>query len=145
MMDRVRFLRRMSRAIEAAQVKRFGRSLLSLTFRTPVLVLATTGRRTGRTRETTLAYLRLENGHLLVVGGAGGQSRTPDWVANLRQDNAVIVTLDRQSRPMQATELEGAERQLAWERAVDEWPQIARYESRAGRAVPVIRLAPRTA
>jgi deazaflavin-dependent oxidoreductase (nitroreductase family) len=142
-MDRLRVLRRAARGVEAAQAKRFGSSLLSLLFRTPVLVLATTGRRTGRKRETTLAYLRLEDDHLLVVGGAGGQSRVPDWVANLRENPAVIVTVDRQTRPMEATELHGPERQVAWERASVEWPQIAKYEARAGRAVPVIQLAPR--
>jgi deazaflavin-dependent oxidoreductase (nitroreductase family) len=142
-MDRLRVVRRAARGIEAAQVKRFGASVLSLIFRTSVLVLATTGRRTGRERETTLAYLRLEDDHLLVVGGAGGQSRVPDWVANLRQDPVVTVTVDRRRRLMQATELEGQEREIAWERALDEWPQIARYESRAGRPVPVVRLTPR--
>jgi deazaflavin-dependent oxidoreductase (nitroreductase family) len=141
--DRLRFVRRLMRGVEAAQVKRFGRSVLSLMFRTPVLVLATTGRRSGRRRETTLAYLREDDDRLLVVGGAGGQTRVPDWVANLRADPAVTVTVDRQRRPMRATELEGAERAIAWRRAVTEWPRIAKYESRAGRPVPVVRLAPR--
>lgn len=143
-MDRLRVLRRAARGVEAAQVKRLGGSLLSLLFRTPVLVLATTGRRTGRKRETTLAYLRLEDDRLLVVGGAGGQSRTPDWVANLRENPAVIVTVGRRTRAMEATELHGSERQAAWERALVQWPRIAKYESRAGRAVPVIQLAPRS-
>lgn len=79
--DRLRPVRRFARPFEAAQVRRFGRSLLSVSFRTPVLVLHTTGRRSGRPRRTTLAFKRSEDGSLVVVGGAGGQARLPDWVA----------------------------------------------------------------
>lgn len=143
-MDRFRFVRRLTRGIEAAQVKRLGASALSLLFRTRVLVLATTGRRSGRSRETTLAYLQMDDGDLLVVGGAGGQSRTPDWVANLRANPAVQVTVGRTRRPMIATELQGDARAAAWSLAVDEWPQIVKYESRAGRPVPVVRLTSRS-
>lgn len=142
-MDRVRLVRRLTRAIEAAQVKYFGRSLLSLVARTPVLVLETTGRRTGRQRESTLAYLPLDDGQLLVVGGAGGQTRLPDWVANLRANPDVTVTVNRERRPMHAAELDGAERATAWKLALAEWPRIALYEAKAGRRVPVIRLVPR--
>lgn len=142
-MDRLRFARRLTRGIEAAQVRWLGASALSLLFRTRVLVLTTTGRRSGRSRETTLAYLELGDGDLLVVGGAGGQSRTPDWVANLRADPAVQVTVGRTRRPMTACELHGDARAAAWNLAVDEWPRIVVYESRAGRAVPVVRLTSR--
>lgn len=143
-MDRIRFVRRLTRGIEAAQVKRFGASALSFVFRTQVLVLETTGRRSGRTRETALAHLRLDDGELLVVGGAGGQSHVADWVANLRANPAVHVTVDRKRQPMIATELEGDARAAAWNLAVDEWPQIVKYESRAGRPVPVFRLTNRS-
>ena len=142
-MDRVRFDRRLTRGIEAAQVKHFGRSPVSLIARTPVLVLETTGRRSGRQRESTLAYLPLDDGQLLVVGGAGGQTRLPDWVANRRANPEVTVTVNRERRLMHAAELDGAERATAWKLALAEWPRIASYESKAGRPVPVIRLVPR--
>lgn len=144
-MDRLRFVRRLTRGIEATQVKLLGRSVMSLVARTPVLVVETTGRKSNRKRETTVAYLPLDDGQLLVVGGAGGQTRMPDWVANLRANPAVTVTLDRERRAMHAAELHGAERQYAWERALAEWPQIASYELKAGRPVPVVRLTPRAA
>jgi deazaflavin-dependent oxidoreductase (nitroreductase family) len=144
-MDRIRVVRRLTSGIEATQVKRFGRSGLSLLARTPVLVLETTGRKSGRRRETTLAYLPLDCDQLLVVGGAGGQTRLPDWVANVRANPTVMVTVNRTRRPMHAVELRGTERETAWKQALAEWPQIASYESKAGRPVPVVRLAPGTA
>src|SRR5688572_18583150 len=103
--DRLRPLRRLVGPIEAAQVRRFGRSGLSVVFRTPVLALDTTGRRTGATRTTPLAYHRAEDGTLLVVGGAGGQTTTADWVRNLRAHPDATVTVDRRRRRVCAVEL----------------------------------------
>ena len=54
--DRRRAIRRVLRPSEAARVRRFGRSVLSLAFRAPVLLLHTTGRTSGVDRTTTLAY-----------------------------------------------------------------------------------------
>ena len=138
--DLLRPLRRLLRKVEAAQVKRFGRSLLSVVFRTPVLVLVTTGRKTGRRRETALAYERLESGDLVVVGGAGGQQRLPDWVANARAHPDVTVIVDRESRAMSAIEIDGHERERIWEQVRKVWPQIDTYEERAGRPIPVFVL-----
>lgn len=136
-------LRRLVNRLEVAQVRHFGQSVLSAAFRTPVLVLTTTGRVSGHKRDTTLAYLPMADGSLLVVGGAAGQKRVPDWVANLRADGAVEVTIERTTRTVRATVLEGSEREVAWEVAVARWPRVQRYEARAGRPVPVIRLEPR--
>ena len=138
--DRLRTVRRAVRPIEAAQTRRLGRSLLSLAFRTPVLVLHTTGRRSGRERTTTLAYHEDADGSLLVVGGAGGQSRIPDWVSNLRASPRAAVTLDRQRFDVVGTEIAGHERQSIWPQLAAVWPQIDAYERRARRPVPVFRL-----
>jgi deazaflavin-dependent oxidoreductase (nitroreductase family) len=137
--DRLRPLRRLARPIESAEARWFGRSLLSVLFRTPVLVVETTGRRTGRRRRTTVAWCRVD-GVLVVVGGAGGQTQVPDWVANLRADPQVVVTLRRRSSPMRAQELVGEERAAIWPRLVAVWPRIEDYERRAGHQIPVIAL-----
>jgi deazaflavin-dependent oxidoreductase (nitroreductase family) len=140
--DRLRLVRRLVGPVEAAQVRRFGRSGLSTVLRTPVLVLETTGRRSGARRATALAYHRGTDGALYVVGGAGGQARLPDWVANLRVDARAAVVVDRTRRPVLARELEGPDRAAAWEVLRRVWPRIERYERRAGRPVPVVRLDP---
>lgn len=125
-------------------MRRFGASALSLTFRTPVLLLHTTGRTSGVERATTLAHHEDADGSLLIVGGAGGQARIPDWVANLRAAPRAAVTLDRQRVEVTAHELGGEERREVWQRLTTVWPQIEAYERRAGRPVPVFRLTPTT-
>jgi deazaflavin-dependent oxidoreductase (nitroreductase family) len=139
-MDYLRPVRRALRGIEATQVRRFGRSVLSTVFRTKALVLETVGRKTGRPRETALAFHRLSNDDLIIVGGAGGQRRVPDWVANVRTNPDVHVVVDRVRRPMTAVELVGHERAVVWSEVRQVWPQIGTYEQRAGRPVPVFRL-----
>lgn len=139
-MDCLRPVRRALRGIEAAQVRRFGRSILSTAFRTKALVLETVGRKTGRPRETALAYHRLSNGDLVIVGGAGGQRRVPDWVANVRANPDVHVVVDRVRRPTTASELVAHERATVWGEVRQVWPQIDTYEQRAGRPVPLFRL-----
>lgn len=140
--DRLRAVRRFTRPFEAFQVRRFGRSVLSVAFRTPVLVLHTIGRRSGGARSTTLAYTRIDGKSLVVVGGAGGQGRLPDWVANLRAEPVAAVTIDRARIEVHAVELTGAEREETWLALRSVWPRIDTYERRAGRNVPVFRLIP---
>jgi len=139
--DRLRAVRRLAGPIEAAQVRRFGRSILSTLFRTPVLVLETSGRRSGKARRTTLAYHRDRDGTLLVVGGAGGQTRIPDWVANLRADARAAVVVERERRAVFAAELTGTARAAVWGELLRTFPNIETYERRAGRPAPVFRLA----
>jgi deazaflavin-dependent oxidoreductase (nitroreductase family) len=139
-MDRLRPIRRVLRGIEAAQVRWFGQSLLSMLFRTTALVLETVGRKSGERRQTALAYHRLGDGDLVVVGGAGGQRRVPDWVANVRANPDVHVVVDRVRRAMTALELGDDERSAVWNEVRQVWPQIVTYEERAGRPVPVFRL-----
>jgi deazaflavin-dependent oxidoreductase (nitroreductase family) len=137
--DRLRPLRRLAAPIEAAEIRRFGRSVLSTLYRTPVLVLETTGRRTGRIRSTPLAYHRDVDGSLLVVGGAGGQARTPDWVHNLRAAPHGAITVGRVRREVTATELTGHEREAAWPELRRVFPRIDQYERQAGHPIPVFR------
>lgn len=142
--DRMRILRRVTRPVEAAQVRVFGRSLLSVVFGTRVLLLHTVGRRSGVERTTPLAFHIDADGSLLVVGGAGGQVRVPDWVANLRANPAAAVTMDRHRFDVRAEELCGRERAAVCRSLVLVWPQIETYERRAGRDVPVYRLIKRS-
>jgi deazaflavin-dependent oxidoreductase (nitroreductase family) len=138
--DRVRPVRRLVGRVEVMEIRRLGWSGLSVVFRTPVLVLETTGRRSGRTRSTPLAYHRDDDGSLLVAGGAGGQTTTADWVRNLRADPRAVTVVRRQRQPVRAVELTGVERDETWAELVEVWPRIATYERRAGRPIPVIRL-----
>ncbi|MGB3412553.1 MAG: nitroreductase/quinone reductase family protein [Microthrixaceae bacterium] len=138
--ERFRVLRRVLHRMETAQIRSLGASAISVVFRTPVLLLHTTGRRSGLERTTPLAFHRDQDGSLLIVGGASGQARTPDWVANLRTSAAAYVTIRRDRYEVRVEELRGDERLEVWARLATEWPRIDAYQMRARREVPVFRL-----
>jgi deazaflavin-dependent oxidoreductase (nitroreductase family) len=140
LVDLLRPVRRLLARTETAQVRRFGCSVLSTAYRADVLVLHTKGRRSGAERATTLAYTHWGD-DLVVVGGAGGQRRLPDWVANLRVEPTAAVTSGGGRRDVRAVELTGEARAALWPDLVRIWPRIERYEQRAGRPIPVFKLA----
>jgi deazaflavin-dependent oxidoreductase (nitroreductase family) len=140
--DRTRPLWRVGNRIEVFQLRRLGFSAMSLVNKGSLLVVETTGRRTGRPRFAPVGYLR-DGDAFVVGGGAAGQTRTPDWVANLRADASAAVWVRRRRVPVVARELTGDERDRAREDAMQVWPGVPRYERLSGRLVPYFRLVPR--
>ena len=106
-----------------------------------MLILVTTGRRSGLERKTPLVFFD-RGGELLISGGAGGVPWDPDWVHNLRAcSRAQVLRSPRQSPLLvEATELLGPDRDAVWEELCRATPRAARYERRRVRPVPVFRL-----
>ena len=118
-----------------------GGRLLGRVANMPVLLLTTTGRRTGRPRTTPLTYLE-RGGDLVVIGSNGGERRPPQWWLNLQADPHAVVTIARDARPVVARETTEAERDELWPRVVATNPGYARYASRTARRIPVVLLIP---
>lgn len=109
----------------------------------PMLVLTTTGRRSGLPRSVQLAHLAEPGGTWLVVASAMGQDRHPDWLLNLRADPRARVLLPGRELEVDAVELTAAERDRHWPDLVRTIPQMRTYVRRTTREIPVVRLAPR--
>ena len=109
-----------------------------------LLVLNTVGRRSGRPRETPVAWFADgDNGWLIVASGGGDQH--PDWYANLmaHPDRASVELPGRGPVPVTARTLAGEDRARAWKIITTANPRMGRYQSRSAREYPVIRLTPR--
>jgi len=106
----------------------------------PVVMLTTTGARTGRARTTPV--LGIPDGDRLVVVAANfGQQHHPAWYHNLRAHPRVSVTVHGVTRDYDAHELAGEERDRQFQQAVKMNPGWLRYRTWAGdRQIPVIRL-----
>lgn len=137
----MRVVRPFVAVVEGWQIRRLGTSVLGLIARTDVLLLETTGRRTGKRRATPVACLTDPAGWL-IAGGAGGQSKV-DWVANLRADPNVEIVVRRQRVAVTAHEPTGDEQAEARRRALARWPKIESYERRSSRTAPVFVLRAR--
>jgi deazaflavin-dependent oxidoreductase (nitroreductase family) len=120
-----------------------GRFSLSGTVGMPLMLLTTTGRRTGEPRVTPVTYA-VEGENLLVVGSNWGEQRHPAWALNLRDNPEATVEIHGRRRDMVARVLDGADRAAAWDRLLRVWPHFTAYERRATeRDLLVFRLTER--
>ncbi len=108
----------------------------------PLLVMWSTGAKSGERRRSILTYSR-EGDAYVVAGTAGGSTKDPAWIANLTADPN--VTLEIANRTFEATAeviVNGADRDRLWDAHVEALPNFAAYPEQSGRLIPMVRLAP---
>ncbi|HZP30224.1 MAG TPA: nitroreductase family deazaflavin-dependent oxidoreductase [Acidimicrobiia bacterium] len=105
----------------------------------PMLLLTTTGRKSGRRHTTPLAY-RPEGDAIYVFGSFAGGPRHPAWYHNLVANPDVTVEVGPETFEGTAVVLDGAERDAVFERQKADIQQFAEYEARTTRVIPVVRL-----
>lgn len=105
----------------------------------PVLLLTTTGRRTGMARTTPVQYRQID-GSLVMVAANGGSAAAPQWYLNLVANPDVRVQRAGETLTFKAREATGPERDRLWGAltAANRW--LADAEQRSGRRFPVIVL-----
>lgn len=106
----------------------------------PVLLLTTTGRRSGRLRTTPLTYFEVGR-DLVIVGSNGGEETPPRWWLNLQANPHARVTRGRDTREVQAREALGEEREQLWGMITATYAGYAAYAGRTTRTIPVVVLA----
>lgn len=116
---------------------RIGRRLVN----NDMLLVTTRGRRSGRNHTVPLLYLR-DNEHVIVIASWGGRDYPPHWYLNMKAEPEVSVQADGSRWQAIATELDDPERSQWWNRAVAAYGGYAQYQSRTGRIIPILRLAP---
>jgi deazaflavin-dependent oxidoreductase (nitroreductase family) len=100
------------------------------------------GRRTGLPRSTCVRYLENDEGYL-VWGTGSGSPHDPYWFRNLRRADTVDVQVRADHLRARPRELLGPERDAVWRDVVlAQAPEVAKYEKRAGRVIPVAVLTP---
>ncbi len=106
-----------------------------------VVLLTTTGRKSGRRRTTPLLAFREGDG-FVVIASNGGQTWPPAWWLNLEASPEATVELGRDRIAVRARVLEGGDRERLWQRAVAGYAGYAGYAAKAGRTIPVVLLEP---
>ena len=107
----------------------------------PIIVLTSLGARTGKLRKTPLMRVEHE-GLYAVVASQGGAPKHPVWYFNLKANPNVELQDGPTKRDYLARELSGDEKAVWWERAVETWPDYAKYQLRTTRQIPVFVLEP---
>jgi deazaflavin-dependent oxidoreductase (nitroreductase family) len=107
----------------------------------PVIVLTSVGAKTGKLRKTPL--MRVEHdGRYAVVASLGGAPQHPVWYCNLKANPHVELQDGDTKRDYTAREVTGDEKDEWWARAVDTWPDYAKYQAKTDRVIPVFVLEP---
>jgi len=107
----------------------------------PVLLLATTGRRSGRLTTTPLTYLERDEG-IVLVGSNGGEDTPPSWWLNLLATPEATITRDRREERVVARPATAEEHERLWPIVTTVNPGYARYARRTSRPIPLVVLAP---
>ena len=107
----------------------------------PVLLLTTTGRKSGRPRTQPLTYARTAAGYA-VIASKGGAAEHPLWYLNLRANPLAEVTVRRETQKVRAREAEGEERERLWRQLADVFSGYDKYAQKTSRRIPVIVLEP---
>ncbi len=105
----------------------------------PVLQLTTTGRSSGKARSVMLTYLDDPKGFIVIASNAGDQ-RDPAWWRNLQADPAATVRIGRTTYAVRMRQLDGDEREQAWQRVVAAFEGYAKYAASTTRTIPVALL-----
>lgn len=108
----------------------------------PVLMLTTTGRKSGQPRETMLTTPLQDGDRIMLVASKGGDDRNPAWFLNLRDDPRVQVTMNGRTTPMTARAADADEKAELWPRIVADHDNYAGYQRKTERDIPVVVLEP---
>jgi len=134
---RMRVLSGIHRLLYRASGGRLGGRIVGL----PVLLLTTTGRRSGSRRTVPLAYLE-DGGRLVLVASCGGSPRHPAWFLNLEASPDVEVRIGAGRKPMRARRATPEERARLWPQVVAAYHGYERYQQRTDREIPLVILSP---
>ena len=108
----------------------------------PVLLLTTTGRKTGKMRTTPLGYMQQDGSYVIVASYVAFSGAYPAWFHNLKSSpRARIQVKDRQIE-VRSEVARQDQRGLLWARLIELAPFYANYAKRASREIPLVILHP---
>jgi deazaflavin-dependent oxidoreductase (nitroreductase family) len=107
--------------------------------RAPVLLLTTTGRRSGQQRTAPVVYLA-DGERLIVIGSNAGNERAPAWALNLKDNPECAVQVRGQRRQLRARVAQGEERAELWRKMNEQYAGFDDYDERTSRDIAVFVL-----
>jgi deazaflavin-dependent oxidoreductase (nitroreductase family) len=108
----------------------------------PLLLLHTTGARSGRERVNPMMYADLGDGRIAVFASKAGAPANPDWYHNLVANPDVSAEIGSGTRHFRARIATADEREPIWTRQKQDYPGFAGYEAKTERQIPVVILDP---
>jgi F420H(2)-dependent quinone reductase len=110
----------------------------------PVLLLTTTGRKSGKPHTTALVYMP-DGDDFVVVASNGGQAKLPNWWLNMRKSKQAQIEVGRKRLRVSVHEANGEERQRLWSRIIAYRAGHEAYQERTPYPLPLVILHPEEA
>jgi deazaflavin-dependent oxidoreductase (nitroreductase family) len=104
-----------------------------------LLLLTTTGAKSGKQRLAPLAYLTID-GKMFIIGSKAGADTNPDWVHNLRANPRAHIEVGTDAYDVLARELPADERDEAYPKVVAVAPGFGEYQAKTSRVIPLFEL-----
>jgi deazaflavin-dependent oxidoreductase (nitroreductase family) len=105
----------------------------------PLLLLTTTGAKSGQDRTAPMMYLDLD-GRTFVFASKAGAPTNPDWFHNLKANPGVTVEIGTERFAARADEVVGADRDRIYAEQAGRYPGFAEYQEKTERTIPVVEL-----
>lgn len=107
----------------------------------PIIIVTMLGSKSGKVRKIGLMRVK-HDGEYALVASKGGHPEHPGWYLNLVADPRVMIQDGPDALDYIVREIDGAERDIWWERSVAVYPPYDEYAAKAGRLIPVLIASP---
>jgi deazaflavin-dependent oxidoreductase (nitroreductase family) len=105
----------------------------------PLIVLTTTGARTGEPRTSIVTYHR-DGDRYAIAASMGGAPKHPAWYHNLVANPEATIEVDNETFKVRATDTSGPERDRLWKEHVAQLPEFGEYPKKTDRTIPMLLL-----
>lgn len=103
----------------------------------PILLLTTTGRKSGQPRTIPIIFTPYKNS-FVIIASKGGSPEHPKWYLNIQDNPNVTVQVKAEVFKAAARTAQSPEREVIWSEALKSWPNFDVYQSRTTRQIPVV-------
>jgi deazaflavin-dependent oxidoreductase (nitroreductase family) len=107
---------------------------------TQILLLTTTGRKSGEPRTTPLIHT-VDGDRWIVIASKGGAPEHPAWFKNMETDPKASIQVEAEEIPVVMSTADGEERERLWSAMLEEWPAYDDYKRKTDREIPVVVLS----
>ena len=109
--------------------------------KSPILLLNTVGRKSGKRRTSPLLYA-MDGEDFVIIASKGGASAHPAWYLNLMANPEATVEIEDREVRVKAEEADSEEKSRLWQKMVEMYPAYDAYQEKTEREIPLLVLHP---
>ena len=129
-------------SVHAVVYRATGGKLFGRMGKSPILLLNTVGRKSGKKRATPLLYV-VDGEDFVIIASKGGAPTHPAWYLNLMANPDATVEVEDRKVRVKAEEVGGEEKARLWQKMAEMYPNYDDYQKKTKRQIPLVVLHPR--